>query len=119
MAIDVPSPASESGGVISFRGRSSRSLLLMEIFVALSLSVAYCFLVSNFALLGAAENQTNGWVFSACSIPGFHLQNLEDVWKGRLSGLLLSGYLFDFIVNGDAYDTDRFPVLFGLYHACW
>jgi hypothetical protein len=93
-------------------------LLLVELFVALSLSVAYYFLAEGFAT-GSPNNYTNVWVFTSCSIPGFHLDKLGDVWKGRLSGLLLSGWLFDFLVKNDRFQVDQFSCLFGWYQSFW
>ena len=99
-------------------GANQRRFLLVELFVALSLSVAYYFLVEYFAA-GSANNSTNRWVFSSCSIPGFHLQQLGDVWKGRLSGLLLSGWLFDFVVKDHAIDFGPYSCLFAFYQSFW
>ena len=107
------------GGAFGFRqGGSTRRLLFVELFVALSLSVAYYFLVENFSA-GSPNNLTNGWVFTSCSIPGFHLDKLGDVWKGRLSGLLLSGWLFDFLVRDNTFSIAQYFRLFGLYQSAW
>jgi hypothetical protein len=100
------------------RDGGSRQFLFLELFVALSLSVTYYFLVGYFAS-GSPNNTTNSWVFTSCSVPVFHLQELGDVWKGRLSGLLLSGWLFDFLVKNDTYSMDRFFQLFGSYQGLW
>ena len=99
-------------------GANHRRFLFIELFVALSLSVAYYFLVEYFAA-GSANNSTNRWVFTSCSIPGFHLQQLGDVWKGRLTGLLLSGWLFDFLVKDNAFDFGQYSCLFALYQSFW
>ena len=80
--------------------------------------MTYYFLVENFAA-GSPNNMTNGWVFTSCSIPGFHLDKLGDVWKGRLSGLLLSGWLFDFLVKDNAFSIAQYFRLFGLYQSVW
>jgi len=99
-------------------GGTKRRLLFFELFVALSLSVTYYFLVENFAI-GSPNNYTNGWVFTSCSIPGFHLDKLGDVWKGRLSGLLLSGWLFDSLVKDNKFGVGQYESLFGLYQSLW
>ncbi|MGD0745983.1 MAG: hypothetical protein ABSA45_12595, partial [Verrucomicrobiota bacterium] len=96
----------------------SRPFLFIELFVALSLSVTYYFLVGYFAS-GSPNNTTNGLVFSSCSIPAFHLQQFGDFWKARLSGLLISGWLFDFLVKNDTFSMDHFFQLFGSYQALW
>ena len=107
------------GGTLGFwQGGVKRRLLFVELFVALSLSVIYYFLVENFAA-GSPNDYTNGWVFTSCSIPGFHLDKLGDVWKGRLSGLLLSGWLFDFLIKDNTFPISQFFRLFGLYQSVW
>jgi len=92
--------------------------LFFELFVAFSLSVTYYFLVENFAI-GSPNDYTNGWVFTSCSFPGFHLDKLGDVWKGRLSGLLLSGWLFDSVVKDNQFGVEQYERLFGLYQSLW
>jgi len=99
-------------------GGTKRQLLFFELFVALSLCVTYYFLVAYFAV-GSPNNYTNGWVFTSCSIPGFHLDKIGDVWKGRLSGLLLSGWLFDFVVEDNRFGVGQYENLFGLYQSVW
>ena len=99
-------------------GRTKRRLLLFELFVTLSLCVTYYFLVKNFAV-GSPNNYTNGWVFTSCSLPGFHLDKLGDIWKGRLSGLLLSGWLFDLLVKDNRFGVGQYENLFGLYQSLW
>lgn len=107
------------GGIFGVRqGGTRRPLLLIELFVALSLSVTYYFLVEYFAV-GSPNNYTNGWVFTSCSFSGFHLDKLGDVWKGRLSGLLLSGWLFDFLVKDNKFGIEQYESLFGLYQSLW
>jgi hypothetical protein len=91
---------------------------VLELFVILCLAVCYYFLVRNFAL-GVGNNHTNSWVFTACSQSGYHLDKLYDWWKGRLSGTLLSGSLFDLLVKDDGYQIEQYAMLFGLYQAFW
>jgi hypothetical protein len=93
-------------------------LWFLELLVALSLCVTYYFLVEYFAI-GSPNNITNRFVFTSCSIPGFHLERLGDAWKGRLLGLLLSGWLFDFSVKGDSYNIEQYECLFALYQSFW
>ncbi len=45
--------------------------------------------------------------------------SVNDVWKGRLSGLLLSGYFFDLLVNHTTGSFDQFSFVFGFYQAFW
>ncbi|MGA9451121.1 MAG: hypothetical protein WBW41_07230 [Verrucomicrobiia bacterium] len=107
------------GGAFGFRqGSVNRRFLFIELFVAISLSVTYCLLVEYFAS-GVANNSTNRAVFSSCSLPAYHLHALGDVWRGRLSGLLLSGWLFDLIVKGDTFSMDQYSLIFGLYQGFW
>ncbi|MGA2243201.1 MAG: hypothetical protein ABSH11_14345 [Verrucomicrobiota bacterium] len=87
-------------------------------FIALSLSAAYFFFVKNYAV-GVPGNMTNGEVFTSCSLSNFQLDGLYDVWIGRLSGLLLSGQLFDFLVNHSTGNIDQYRSIFGLYHGLW
>ena len=91
---------------------------VLELFVILCLTVCYFFLVRNFAL-GVGNNHTNHWVFTACSKSTYHLGGLYDVWKGRLSGMLLSGSLFDLSVEDGDYQIEQYAMLFGLYQAFW
>ncbi len=91
----------------------------VELIVAISLSVAYYYLVKSFAF-GVLHNSTNLWVFSSCSVPNFHLNQLGDVWRGRLSGLLLSGWLFDWVVkNPNALPAEQYSILFAAFQAVW
>ncbi|MGA2242340.1 MAG: tetratricopeptide repeat protein [Verrucomicrobiota bacterium] len=96
----------------------TKSRLILELFVILCLTVCYYFLVRNFAL-GVGNNHTNNWVFAACSKSTYHLDVLFDVWKGRLSGMLLSGSLFDLSVTDASYQVEQYTMLFGLYQAFW
>ena len=94
------------------------ALLFLEVFLAASLSVAYYFLVQTYSV-GTQDNHTNLWVFSCCSLSDFHLVQLYDVWKGRLSSLLMSGWLFDLLIKGNTVQTDQYSGIFGLYQAVW
>ncbi len=97
---------------------TKRRLLFFELFVALSLGATYYLLVENFAV-GSPNNHTNGWVFTSCSFSGFHLDKLGDIWKGRLSGLLLSGWLFDSLVKDNKFGVEQCESLLGLYQSLW
>jgi tetratricopeptide (TPR) repeat protein len=92
--------------------------VVLELVVILCLTVCYYSLVRNFAL-GVGINYTNPTVFTACAPPVYHLNGLYDVWKGRLSGLLLAGQMFNWAVQSDGYSIERSAMLFGLYHAGW
>ena len=107
--------------VLRFAGAKRRGIgfrCILELSVILGLSVFYFFLVRNFAL-GVGDNNINNWVFTACGKSSFHLDGLYLVWKGRISGLLLSGSLFDLIVGDDSYSIQAYAACFGLYHAFW
>jgi tetratricopeptide (TPR) repeat protein len=90
----------------------------LELFVILCLTACYYALVHNFAL-GVGINYTNPVVFTACAPPVYHLDVLFDVWKGRLSGMLLAGQMFNWVVQPDGYSLEQAARLFGLYHAGW
>ncbi len=96
----------------------TRSRLVLELFVILCLCLCYYFLVRNFAL-GVENNDTNFWVFTACGTTNYHLDGVHDVWKGRLSGMLLTGSLFDLIIGEDSYQAGQYAMIFGWYQAFW
>ena len=91
---------------------------LFELLVAFLLSAAYFYFVRRYAV-GVQDNFTNGQLFTSCSLSNFQLENIYDVWKGRLSGMLLSGYLFDFLVNHSTGSVDQIDNIFGLYQSLW
>jgi hypothetical protein len=100
---------------------SSLSPLLFELFVALSLCVAYFFLVRNYFAYGDPMSSN---VFTAGSEKLYRMDQpiIGDVWKGRLSGLLLSGALIDFSLkehNATEVQMGWLMNVFGLYHAFW
>jgi hypothetical protein len=118
---------------------------LIGVFVALSLSVTYYYIVKPWAM-GVPGNSTNLWVFSAMSKANYHAETL-GVWRPRVAGLWLAGQMFDDIVkdgeiNVQDYQSQKIVVIgvrsqenqkvfgryinvqdyqnvFGLYHACW
>lgn len=92
--------------------------LLCELLLAAVLSGIYFWFVQDYAV-GILGNNTNGEIFSACSVPAYYLSGIEDVWKGRLAGLLLSGGLFDFMLNHTAGSLSAYAFVFGLYQAGW
>lgn len=93
--------------------------LFLELAVAVSLCMAYFFLVQLFAV-GVPHNSTNLWVFSSCSTVDFHLKQLYDVWKGRLIGLLFTGYLFDSVLNGaTSLNIEQYNHMFAAYQSGW
>jgi len=92
--------------------------LSLELLLAVSLSVAYYFLVKTYST-GVEHNSTNFWTFTSCSAPVFHLGELGDEWKGRLSGLLASGWLFDCLVKDSSVQIGQYSSVFGLYQSAW
>ena len=110
------------GGKFDVReGRTKWRLLFVELFVALSLCVAYFFLVRNYFVCGDPISSN---VFTAGSEKLYRLDQpiIGDAWKGRLSGLLLSGALIDFSLkehNATEVQMERLMNVFGLYHAFW
>ena len=95
--------------------------LLFELFVAVSLAVAYFYLVRNFFAYG---NPMSFNVFTAGSEKLYQLYQpfMNPGWNGRISGLLLSGALTDssLIANSrDAAQLHQLINIFGLYHSCW
>jgi TPR repeat protein len=91
---------------------------VLELFVILCLTICYYFLVRNFAF-GVGTDCTNHIVFTTCSKSTYHLEKLYDVWKGRVSGMLLSGALFDLLVKDGSYQVEQHAMVFGLYQAFW
>src|SRR5208282_1177866 len=87
------------GGIFSRRNGGSSSLLLFfELFVVLSLSVSYFFLVRNYITRGDIMNR---YVFYAGSEKFYELDQpiMGAHWDSRLSGLLFSGAMVDFAVR--------------------
>jgi hypothetical protein len=103
------------------RGGTKWRPLFVELFVALSLCVSYFFLVRNYCANG---DPVNCFIFTAGSEKYYRLNQpiICDAWKGRLSGLLLSGTLIDSSVN-ERSDSPRLKEqlnnVFGLYHTFW
>ncbi len=110
------------GGVFGRRNGGSSSLLLFfELFMVLSLSVSYFFLVRTYITRGDPMNR---YVFTAGSEKFYSLDlpTINDAWKGRLSGLLFSGAMIDFAVREHTVtkeQIERGNNVFGLYHAFW
>jgi hypothetical protein len=100
---------------------TSSFLLFIELFVALSLCVAYFLLVRNYFACGDPMSSD---LFTAGSEKLYRLDQplICDAWKGRLSGLLLSGALIDFSLKGHnatEVQMEQFMNIFGLYHTFW
>jgi tetratricopeptide (TPR) repeat protein len=110
------------GGKFDAReGGTKWQLLFFELFVVISLSVAYFFLVRNYIATG---DRINRYVFTAGSEKCYRLdQPIMGVhWNGRLAGLLLSGTVTDFSVNEDNVTPrlmERINNVFGLYYTFW
>lgn len=91
---------------------------LIGLFIALSLSVTYYYLIKPWAM-GIPGNSTNFWVFSAMSHANYHLNSLYEVWRPRVGGLWLAGRLVDSVVHNGQLKIEDIQHVFGLYHACW
>ena len=112
----------------------------IEIFVALSLSVYYFFLIAPSAAAPRPNdgNETNAYLFRYLShhpyVPRNELQNTFTAWGGRLAGPIASGWVYDhaipifnkfsgsgnsgyFVING--YQFYFGYVAFGFYHSLW
>ena len=79
------------------------------------------FQVRTYAIHGDGWND---FIFRACSTKDYRLGGSEifETWKGRLSGMLLSGMLYDHLVDENSLPHAglvRFNNIFGLYHAFW
>jgi hypothetical protein len=107
----------------AFRRKSSSTwpLLSFELFVAVSLCVAYFFLVRNYFAYGDPMSSN---VFMAGSEKLYRLDQpiMGLHWDSRLSGLLMSGALVDFSLKEHAANEaqiERLTNVFGLYHTLW
>ncbi|MGA3267020.1 MAG: hypothetical protein ABSE16_09380 [Verrucomicrobiota bacterium] len=114
-------PQAGSGAAATRANGAGGMKWFMELFVVLSLCVAYFFLVRNYFAYGSPMN---GNLFMAGSEKLYRLdQPIMGVhWNGRLSGLLMSGALMDFSLsehNPSQAQMDRLMNVFGLYHAAW
>lgn len=101
--------------------KPNRKFLFVELFIALSLAVAFFFLVRNYFDYG---NPMNGNMFMAGSEKLYRLNApvMGAHWNERLSGLLFAGALMDYSLNENGADTaqaTRLRNVFGAYHACW
>ena len=110
-----------SHDIASFPRRTNWRPLLFELFVAISLFIAYFFLVRNFFAYGDPMNFN---VFTAGSEKLYRLDQpfIAKDWNGRINGLLLTGALTDFSLDendSDKAQFDRLTSVFGFYHACW
>ena len=102
-------------------GRPKWRFLFFELFVVISLSVAYFFSVRNYIVTG---DLMNGYIFTAASEKLYRLDRpiMGTHWNGRLAGLLLSGTLIDSSLNEHSYSPrvkERFSNVFGFYHTFW
>ena len=91
---------------------------LLEILVAALLSFTYFFFVKDFAV-GIPDNLTNAKIFVSGSASCFQMDEIFDVWKGRVSGMLLSGWLFDLVIKHGQGGLQEFSFAFGLYQGVW
>jgi hypothetical protein len=113
----------------------------IEIFVALSLSVYYFFLIApqEAAPRSTDGNETNAYLFRYLShhpyVPNNDLQSTFTAWGARLAGPMISGWVYDQAVavsrkfSAPGVISDRFDfngytfylgnLAFGFYHAAW
>jgi len=139
--MDAQSPKTKVSGI-----SNAIKTRLIAVFVALSLSVTYYYIIKPWAM-GVPGNSTNFMVFSAMSRADYHLGSLQEVWRPRVGGMWLAGRLVDNIVKnglislqdyqsnnivvlnvrnqegqqffGNYFYTDDYRNAFGFYHACW
>jgi hypothetical protein len=98
---------------------SPKRRLFLELLVAALLCSIYFFCVKHYAV-GIPNNTYNGAIFTSCSVADFQLDDvIRDSWKGRLSGLLLTGGMFDFLTHHSSGSLEQFSFIFGLYQAFW
>jgi hypothetical protein len=97
---------------------SAVKVRLIALFVALSLSITYFYIIKPWAM-GVPGNSTNFMVFSAMSQADYHLNSLQEVWRPRIGGMWLSGRLVDSVVRDGQLRIDDVQHVFGLYHAVW
>ena len=93
--------------------------LFLELSLALSMSVAYYYLIRPYAV-GVPNNSTNLYVNSAFSIANYHAQLFDNlVIAGRLAGMLILGYLSDFSFHNSSLNVEQYSTYFALYHSLW
>jgi hypothetical protein len=88
------------------------------LFVALSLTVTYYYVVKPYAM-GTPGNGTNFWVFSAMSQTSPHLNAIYPVWRSRVGGMWITGKLVDSAVKNGELRIEDVQQLFGLYQSAW
>ncbi len=91
---------------------------LVCLFVALSLTVTYYYIVKPYAM-GTPGNGTNFWVFSAMSKATPHLNTIYPVWRSRIGGMWISGKLVDSSVKDGQLRIEDVQQVFGIYHSVW
>jgi len=95
--------------------------LYLELFVAFSLFVAYFFLVRSFFVYGDPMN-SNIFIAGSEKLYQSNQPFMTEHWNARLTGVLLTGALMDYALDGNSSDQaqlDRLMDTFGLYHASW
>lgn len=106
---------------LSYRDKLSWQSLLFEFFIAVSISLAFFFLVRPYIIIG---NPINRYIFTSASENFYRLDQpiMGGLWNGRLGALLSSGAVVDYSVNNDvaaAQKIERLSNAFGLYHTVW
>ena len=91
---------------------------LLCLFVALSLSVTYFYIIRPL-VLGRPNDTTNLWVFSAMSKSNPHVNSLYPAWRSRVAGLWISGQLMDGVVRDGHLSLESLQNAFGMYHSVW
>ena len=90
---------------------SARNIITSAL-LAVAMCVAYFYIVTPYAV-GVRGDFTNLSVFSTLS-NSQHLSMWGDVWNGRLAGMTLTGWLFDYCHTLQSYIN-----AFGLYQVFW
>jgi len=97
-----------------------RLVLVVELFVALSLTVSFFYLVRPTSRVGPDGDAMSNGVFSYLSKSALPeaTQYVIPSWRMRLAGPITSSWLLDKAGVTDFYSL-AFERIFGLYHAAW
>ena len=116
------SDGNQAADDLSIRIRKKLQVFLFEMFVALSMGVAFFFLVKPCFVSG---DMTNRYTFTSASVHLYRLdqQLMGTLWNERLGGLLLTGAVTDRALNRDSANgqegLERMSNGFAAYHAFW
>lgn len=92
---------------------------LIGLFIAVSLTVTWFYIIRPIAISGSPGNSTNLYVFSADSHYENHMSVIEPVWRPRIGGLWVAGRMFDWGVKDGKISADTYRNIFALYQASW